>query len=474
MRKRVHIPPEDRIPQYQKVLFSFGGKMDYIATGMLTGILWMPFFNIGLGMKPATLGLILMALRGWDAITDPIMGNISDNTRTRWGRRRPFILLGAILTACFFPAFWFMPETLSETGKITYLILIGISFFTCFTVWSMPYYSMQMELTPNYDERTRLMAWFTFFGKLTALAGGWMLSLLSSSLFANPETGEPDIVHGMQVACWFIAGMIVFMGILPAIVGKERYYQKDASKQAKDPFSKSLKESVTCGPMWCLIGVAFFLTLGSYSISSLVQYINIYFISGGEISVGATLVGWKTTVLVVTGICCIPLWTKVGEILDKRTTLLCMLALAIIGQLLNIFCLRPDMPYLQLIPAVFEAASITAIWLFLPSMKADVADYDELKTHRRREGSLNAFFSWFMKAAMTGAMGVGGLVLTVSGFDAAIGEQPPEVLSRMFTLFISLPVVMWSLALLMVILYPLSRKRMAEIREQLEARRGKV
>jgi GPH family glycoside/pentoside/hexuronide:cation symporter len=107
-------------------------------------------------------------------------------------------------------------------------------------------------------------------------------------------------------------------------------------------------------------------------------------------------------------------------------------------------------------------------------MKADVADWDERQTHRRREGSINAFFSWFIKASLTASMGIGGMVLAVSGFDAALDRQPDEVVLRMFWIYLLLPMVIWCGALVAVWAYPLDRGISGEIRRQLEERRGKI
>ena len=133
------------------------------------------------------------------------------------------------------------------------------------------------------------------------------------------------------------------------------------------------------------------------------------------------------------------------------------------------------MPYLQIIPGIFESCAISAVWLFVPSMKADIADYDEVQTTRRREGALNAFFSWFIKAALACSMGLGGLVLQFSGFDVKLAhEQPARVLHTMLLLYVALPLIIWGCGLVFVWLYPLDRKKMAVIRTDLETRRGKI
>jgi GPH family glycoside/pentoside/hexuronide:cation symporter len=466
MRK---ISESDHIPFSQKIAFSLGVNTDYFATGIMMTVLWMPFFNIGKGMNPTVLGIILMVFVIWDALTDPVMGYISDNARTRWGRRRPFMVIGSILTAGIYPLFWYMPDSLGESARIIYLIVVGLLFFTCYTIWAMPYYGLQLELTPNYDERTRLAAYLAVFGKLSALCGGWVLALATGSWLT---AGTGDITVGMRYVCWWICGLILVCGLLPAVFVKERYYDAEAKWQKKVPLTTSLKDSFSCGPLWILIGISFFLVLGAFSVRSIGQYVNIYYIFGGNISEAAVLEGWKGTATVVFGVAMVPFWTWIGEKLAKKKMIILLMAFAMFGHLLNFICMNPEAPFLQLIPAIFESGSLSAMWIFLPSMKADVADFDELTTHQRREGSLNAFYSLFFKAALTGAMGVGGYVLDLSGFSASLAVQPPEVLARMFHLFLILPCFSWILALILAGIYPLSRNRMAEIRQTLEAQRG--
>ncbi len=474
MHSIIQVAPNDRIPLLQKIMFSAGGAMDYVSTGLVTSVLWMPYFNIGLGISPALLGMVLMILRGWDAFADPVLGNISDNARTRWGRRRPFIAVGAVLTSVFFVLIWRLPSGMSETGKIIYLIVVGMVFFTCFSCWSMPYYGLQLELTPNYDERTRLSAWMTLFSKFSALLGGWAMAILTSSCFANPVTGKADIVHGVRTCSGFIAVLILITGLLPALFVKERYYEAEASHQPEDPLWQSIRESAGCEPLWLLIGISFFLILGSSMGGTLNQYLNIYYINQGRIADASVISGWVSSATFVTGILTIPFWTWMGEKFDKKTVLGMLLAGTIVGHLLNVFCLHPGMPYLQLIPSVFGSMAMSAIWLFVPSMKGDVADYDEVFSRRRREGSLNAFYSWFVKAALTAAAGIGGLMIQLSGFNAALMEQPPEVLARMRLIYFYVPILIYSFTLFFIWRYPLNRNRMTQIRAELEHRRGKM
>ncbi|HSI08459.1 MAG: MFS transporter [Rariglobus sp.] len=467
-------PAADRIPLLQKIMVGAGVNTDSFATSLMKNVLWMPFFNIGMGMSPAILSMILVIFQIWNAFMDPIMGNISDNARTRWGRRRPYMVVGAVLIACIYPFIWRAPFAWGETGAVFYLIGIGLLFYTSFSVWAMPYYALQIELTPNYDERTRLSAWITFFGKISSLGSSWILALLTCGWFLSPLTGKPDLVIGLKTCSWGIAVLILIFGLLPAIFVKERYYKVEAKQRTREPLLRSLRESAKCKPLWNLIGISFFAVVGTSALGSLGQYLNFYYVFDGDIGAAAIVSGWKGTATVVFGIASIPLWTWLSERYDKRAIVFAMLTLTMLGHLMNYFCMRPDMPYLQLIPGVFESCALGAVWMFIPSMKADIADYDEVDTHHRREGALNAFFSWFIKASFTCSIGLSGIMLEISGFTSKVAHQTPEVLHRMMMFYLFVPTAIWIIALFFVYRYPLSRGRMAEIRTLLEARRGKI
>jgi len=519
------IPAKDRVPFWQKIAFAAGKVMHQVPGGLMFGALWMPVFNIGFGISPVVLGGIVMVIRAWDAMTDPVFGNLSDNTRTRWGRRRPYLFLGAIATAGVFPLFYNPPKSVMEgrswlttlgawipgagmdgsnSGLVAYLLVIGLLFFTCFTVWSVPFYSLLLELTPNYDERTRTAAWLTVFAKLAAFVSSWIMLLVLTvgalaigdmsvlegkaqvvqetmrwlqpwlAGWSGGQAGEEPLVAGMRLVCWVVAGIMLIFGLCPAIFVRERYYEAEASKQARDPFWKSLGESIHCKPLWGLILVDFFLLIGNASDSALATYLNFYYVFGGDLTAAALVGGLKGSVLVVSGLALIPVCTWLAEKYEKKKVLLGMLGFSIFGHWLNYFLMTPENPYLQIIPAIFESAAISSVFLILPSMKADVADWDELETKRRREGSLNAFFSWFVKAAITIGMGLSGVLLAVSGFDAVLEKQPVEVLDRMFAIYIWMPIAMWGVAVVAAWMYPLSRKRCGEIRAALEARRGAI
>jgi GPH family glycoside/pentoside/hexuronide:cation symporter len=174
--KAPRVAPEDRVPVPQKLAYGAGCFVN-LFTGNITVQMFNPVFNIALGVSPVVLGFIQMAFRLWDAVTDVVMGNISDNARTRWGRRRPFIVIGAVAAGIIFPFLWNVSADWSQGMIVGYVILIGLLLYTAVTVWGMPYYSLGMEMTPDYNERTRISAVRAVFSKIANIFGGWLIAL---------------------------------------------------------------------------------------------------------------------------------------------------------------------------------------------------------------------------------------------------------------------------------------------------------
>lgn len=464
--------PSERLPLVTKVAFSIRLTTETVGVGLVVNSLWMPFFNIGMGMSPVVLGIILMIFRAWDAITDPVIANYSDNMRTRWGRRKPFMLGGIIALAFIFPVFWYMPAHLSDHGKFLYLCICGLAFFVATTCYLMPYHSLQLELTPNYDERTRVTFWMSVVGKLTTIAIGWVMAFITSNHFSNPHTGKPDIVDGMRFASVFVAAAVLICGLVPVFFVKERFKQKTLAAMGRESLWLSIKESARCRPLWILISIAFLLVVGTAAVGPLFQYSNIYYVFGGDLAAASVLSGWRAVVTSVAGLAAAPALFALAERFDKIKVLTAMLGLMIASHFLNLFLMTPKMPYLQLVSGASEAIAILGVWMLIPSMKADVADYDEQQTTRRREGSLNAFFSWFIKLAITIAVGSSGFLLAGTGFDVTLPTQSTTTLDAMRHAYVFIPIACWMMALVVALRYKLTRDVLSDIRKELEARRG--
>lgn len=474
-KRKPTVAPRDRVPVVQKICYGAGSLTGQFVMGMATQM-FNPVFNIAMGISPVIIGAILMVYRLWDSFTDVVMGNLSDNARTRWGRRRPFIVIGSILAGLVMPLLWQASPEWNQTTLITYVVIVGLVLYTTSTIWGMPYYSLGMELTPDYNERTRVTAVRAVFEKLSVLFSGWLLALVSLQIFADPVTGEADVANGMKHISWFLGVMIIAFGVLPGLFVKERYYEKEASKQAKVGFWFSLKTTLTCKPFLLLMSVYLLQVIGSNMVMSLGLYLNIYYVHAGDIQQASIVHGLKSTAMLVPGILSVPFWAWVSEKVGKRNALALTVLAGFIANILVYFCYTPAYPYLQIVPAVFLSAFGSALYMLVPSMLADIADYDELHTGERREGSFSSISSWFYKLSMTLTAGLSGLILAWTGFDVVVyGEtQPPEVLQRMLSWYVFLPMILWSVGLLLLFRYKLNRQAMANIRQQLESKRGVI
>lgn len=472
-RFKSNVPEKDRVPFGQKVAYGLGNSVEGLAVWIPMGVL-TPVFNIGLGLSPALIGVILSIWIAYDALADPIMGNISDNTRTRWGRRRPYIFTGAILTALIFPLIWWAPRTLPEHLLFWWLLIGGILLRTVFTVWAMPYYSLQLEMTADYNERTNVSAYRAFFGKIIGLIGGWVLAIASLDYFAD-ASGEPDLVQGMRVVSIVIAILIVSVGILPAIFTQERYYEAEASQQEKQRLFKSLKKTLSTRPFLILVVMTIAQIFGMGIVGTLGFYVNAYYVCEGDVSLAAKVQGVIQTALFIPGIVLIPFCSWVASRYGKRMLLYFVTVCSILGYLTAYIFFIPGQPYWQIVPALFKGVVGVGLWMIVPSMQADIADYDELSTNARREGSFSSVFSFGTKVAWTINSTLSGIILVVTGFNVELGaEQPEHVLRAMFHLYIWIPVAFLVVALIMIKIYPLTREKMVEIREQLESRRGTI
>ncbi|WP_043582157.1 MFS transporter [Geminisphaera colitermitum] len=473
-RFRSKVAPADRVPAGQKLAYGLGGQVEGMAIWIPKSNL-IPVFNIGLGLDPVFISAIMMIWRMWDAITDPVMGNISDNARTRWGRRRPFIVAGAILTGLTLPLMWWMPRDLGQWQMAAWLLVSGFIFYTCFTVWTMPYYSLQLEMSPDYDERTNITAWRAVSQKFITLAGGWILALAVLPVFSTSADGAPDMVNGMRWISIGLGVLTILVGSLPGIFVKERYYAKKTAKQEKQPLIAGMRQTLRTRPFLWLLVVVISKSFGVALVSSLGFYVNAYHVCRGDLVLAAKIQGVKSSLLLVPAILAVPFCTWLSARLGKHMMLYLTTGCGMLGYLSVYVFYTPEHPWLQVLSSLLIGPVSVGLWLVAPSMQADIADYDELATGKRREGSFASVFSWCLKTSGAITTGLAGVVLTLTGFKAEYGAaQPGHVAENLRHFYVCIPVAFMLLNLFAISRYKLTKTRMAEIRTELETRRGKL
>jgi glycoside/pentoside/hexuronide:cation symporter, GPH family len=473
--------PEDRIPFKHKLVYGVGAFINNLLAAASGGM--MIVLNLGLGMNPALVGLLGALPRLTDALTDPMMGFISDHTKTRWGRRRPYIFWGAIAAGVLFALLWQLPEGRSETFYFTYFLIGSILFYLGYTVFATPWVALGYELTPDYHERTRLMGVQNFIGQLAYVVSPWFLWIMTYKGFFENQI---DGAAGLAIV---IAVVVIGFGILPAILLRERL--KAVADAEKD---KSLNEStrgafvrnfvgffkgfgitLASGPFLKLCLATFLVFNGFMLISSFQFYVIIYYVAGGDQNLGAKYAGYAGSVGAVSTFVVIVIVTWLGTKIGKRRAFFVSTGLSMIGYALKWVCYNPDIPILVALPAPLLAFGLGGLFTLMPSMVADVVDVDELKTHQRREGMFGSIFWWVVKLGMSAALLGGGHLLNATGFAVELGgNQTDRAIFLMRFFDIVVPIIASAIAIWVVVLYPITEERAREVRQELERRRGEA
>lgn len=467
--KESHITKDkDRVPIGRKLAVGAGG-FPVQNGGLIVQYMAQPIFQIFLGLNPALFGLAMTIPRIWDAFTDPLMGRISDRTVSRYGRRRPYVFLGSIAVALSFLTIWMVPQNMSEMGTFLWLTVTSVLFFTAFTVYSVPFNALVYEQTPDYHERTRLMFYFALFYNIGNLCVNWYVPATNWSGFENSLVGARWIAFGLALIVFF------GMGILPAIFGKERFYEVAQKENKKIGFIKAIGQAASSKPMMGLVGIVFALNFCGTIAGSIAMYIVIYYVKAGDVAGGLVLNAWNGTGFAIVGFLGIFVLRALALRFGKRRAMLFVLALTAIGGISKWYIFTPDYPHLLLLDAVLNGPVWVSLGVIVPSMIADLCDWDEYKFGERREGIISSVFTWITKFGTSFTFLVSGVALHFSGFDEALGaDQPDGTITVLRLFFVGASVLAPILAIFCLRLYNITEETAYNIREELETRRGDV
>ncbi len=414
--------PEDRLHFSQLAAYGAGGIIP-IALFNIAGILVGLMGNISLGLSAFWLGVILIIPRLWDALSDPIIGHLSDNTRTRWGRRRPYLLIGGIMVAVFFVVMWWIPkgdrvrvwfptETGFQAFQLVYILFSLLLFFTAVNIFEIPHGALGMEMTTDYHERTRLFSAKSFVGNLFAMSTPWLFALANMGRFK----GAGNEADGMRYVSIMIAALLIPLSFWWSFKLREPGFVK-AAKHEKTLFWKDMKRAASNRNFARLTLTVFSLAMGFNFVQLLGSYIPIFYVFGGDKVAGAYLLGINGTIWAITGLLAVFPLNWLSPELGKRNTLAVSILLMCLAQLSKIICYNPRFPYLIIIPTVLLSAGMLFFFTLGSSMVGDICDEDELKTGYRAEGSYYSIFWWLIKMGTAFASFIAGALIVLTAFD---------------------------------------------------------
>lgn len=511
--------PEDKVPLLEKIAYSMGVVSDHYANVCLAWIFMTPFFVDFLGLGATIVGLALGAARCWDAFTDPLVGRLSDGCKSRYGRRKPFIFVGAILTGLLFPVIWMVPESWSTQATTIYLFVALMLFYSVYSIFSVPYEALGSELTPDYSERSWIFIVRKYVQEFFNLGIVWIFPFAT---WLGKQSWVGGEINGVRTVSWIVAAVIILAGILPAIFNKERYKQI-AVKEGAGSFKDGVHALARNKPLLIVIGVIATYLFAIMATANLSYFVNVYYIYGGDVQKGANLGGIDGTLRLGFALAAAWLIGVVGNKVDKHKIMIISVIILFVAFVGMYFTTIPGRPWLSLSMKPLVAIGETGFWVLILSMRADVCDWDEYKTNTRSEGLVAAITNWCNKIAMTLAIVISGWNLQhVVKFDtklddetkaaiavqaeaeyaqltemersgaeegeqisieaytdnlerkAVMAQQPPGTMKRLRILY-SLPqAAALLICLFLLSRYPLTKAKMVEIRQELEERRGKA
>jgi GPH family glycoside/pentoside/hexuronide:cation symporter len=461
--KKHHITSEqDKIPVSQKIGFGLGAMSINVAVNSL-GNWVLLIYNTGLGVSPFLLGIAQAAPRLWDAFNDPLVGNMSDNNRSRFGRRRPFIFIGAIVLGIMFSVIWMAPKGWSEYKTFSYLLIMSLIFYTAAAVYDIPRGALGYEMTDDYHERTRLFAYASFIINVGALSTPWLYFVATRKMFK-------DEVEGMKYVGLVMGCLIVVGGIVCALLCKERKTEQIKHQEKVKLWSSVVMTCKNRSFRWLLV-IVVPVTIGFYFVNGFSQFIMLYYVYGGDKPAASVLMGWCGTLWATLSLPGVFLMTWAATRWGKSKTVMIFLIIMAVGNSLKIVCYSKTHPWLALIPTASLSLGMLVLFSLVYSMLADICDEDELVTGKRREGSYQAVYNWFWKIGISGGLLVSGILLKSTGFNEKIAVQSDSTLFWLRFWEIGLPAVLCFFSAFLLTKYPLTEQRAYEIKDLLQQRR---
>ncbi|MFD2528813.1 MFS transporter [Polaribacter marinaquae] len=463
----------------KKKKVSFGQKVAF-GLGMLANQMFPAVLGIftvvlveNLGFPGWMLGVLYFLPRIFDAITDPIMGFISDNTKSKWGRRRQYVLIGAIIMGVSFALMWQMYTSNSVNYNFTYFLLWSFVFYLGLTIFSVPYVAMGYEMSDDFHERTNIMATAQLIGQWAWVIAPWFWVLMAdTTLFESGDVATRSLAIYVAIACAFLAAV-------PAIFIKSKStLNENYSSLTLDNIGGSFNEiiegfkaALKIEPFKKLC-IATFLIFNAFNTIAGFSYyiIKYYLFAGNESNFGLWPTLFGSVGAIVTTFLVIPIVAKMSKKMGKKKAFLISQGISVVGYILLWFLFIPGKPYMFLFALPFFSFGIGSLFTLMMSMTSDVIDIDELNTNKRREGIFGAIYWWMVKFGLAIAGLLSGLILTFVNFESGAAIQTEESMFGLRIFFSGLPILGTLAAMYVMRNYDVTEEKTLLIRAELDKR----
>ena len=447
----------ERLPR--TTVFAYG--LPGIGAGymyLLVGLYVMKFSTDVLLISPLVMGLIFSASRVWDAVSDPLVGYLSDRTRSRFGRRRTWMAASILPISATFVMIFAPPAGLSGTGLSVWMAVAIIGFYSVMTAFFVPHLSFGAELSTNYHERSRLFGFRHGFYTVGSILCLGTMQLLIDAEARGPEAARLRAFETSLPACVFMALMIV------VAVAKLRERPEFQGRVKANPL-RAFADVWRNHHARLLIVVTLIENIGSAAIGVLTLYVAQYVVGAPRMAPLVILF------YMIPSAFSVPLWIPLSRRFGKVR--LWMASMLGTGISFGAMFLLPFLPMELRLPwicvfAVFAGLAAGCGGTIAPSVQGDVIDYDELVTGERKEGSYFAAWNFVYKSAIGVMLALTGFVLEWSGF---VPNQPQTLTTQiwMVGLYGIFPLVCYTIGAILFSRFKLDEAAYREIRAELDA-----
>lgn len=462
------------VPFGDKVAFGVG----MLANQMFPAVLgiFMVVLIQDLGFPGWMWGVLFFLPRVFDSLSDPIMGFISDNTRSKWGRRRQYVFVGAIIMGVAFVLMWQLHREDSVNYNFTYFLAWSFVFYLGLTIFSVPYVAMGYEMSPDFHERTSIMAVAQWIGQWAWVIAPWFWVIMyDPEWFPSAEVATRTLAVGVGVVCTIFAMVPAIFLKSESTLDRDDYVplsMKNAGGALADIF-KSFKEAFGSVPFRRLC-VSTFLVFNAFNtVAAFTFFIIVYYLFAGDAEAAGV---WPTLFgslgALVTTFLVIPTVAWLSKTLGKRRAFLLSQTISVAGYAALWFLFVPGKPWMFIIALPFFSFGIGSLFTLMMSMTADVIDLDELENGTRREGIFGAIYWWMVKFGFAIAGLASGAILDFIGFDPTAASQTEEAIFGLRAFFSGVPVTGTLIALVIMLGYDISEERANEIRAAIAAKKG--
>lgn len=458
----------------QKIAFGIG----MFANQMFPAILgiFMVVLVQDLGFPGWMWGLIFFAPRVFDAITDPIMGFISDNTKSKWGRRRQYVFLGGLLMGFAFIFMWQLYIENSLQYNFWYFFLWSIVFYLGLTLFSVPYVAMGYEMTDDFHERTSIMAVAQWIGQWAWVIAPWFwIIMYDPSWFPSAEVATRQLAFWVGIPCAIAAMVPAFF------IKSESTLDKDYAPLNIANIGGSLKKILNGFveafklKSFRKICIATFLIFNAFNtVAALTFFVIVYKLFNGDAEAsGVWVVLFGCLGALGTTFLVIPIVTRMSRMWGKKNAFIVAQSISIIGYIMLYFLFIPGKPWMYIFALPFFSFGIGSLFMIMMSMTADILDLDELNTGLRREGIFGAIYWWMVKVGFAIAGGLSGIIIYIVGFNPELATVDQQgAVDGLHAFFCFFPMVGTLFAIYVMRDYEISEERANEIRAELDRRKG--